>query len=280
VLTKPGIIRGNVLNATAGFLLASGLVQGLNAWRLGEFLLGLILIIAAACVFNNYLDRGIDAKMARTSNRALVNGQISTTSALLFGASLCVAGFVVLGAYTNQLTFWLGVLAIFSYVITYGYFKRVSVHGTLVGTLPGALPIVAGYTAVTNTLDGGALLLFFILVCWQMAHFYGIALYRFKDYKAAGIPVMPVARGINTTKRQIIIYMIGYLIANILLSVYGYTGYIYAGIMVLVSAYWLYSAASSYRTKDSVKWGKRLFLVSLLVIIIQDIMLSIGSLLP
>ncbi len=156
-LTKPGIIYGNLLNTASGFLLAS-------KWHFGFGLLlatlgGTALVIASACVINNFLDREIDAKMARTKKRALVSGSISGPRALICASLLGLLGFVILGVRTNRLTFGLGVLALFTYVVLYGIAKRRSVHGTVVGSIAGALPPVAGYTAVTNHLDSGALIL-------------------------------------------------------------------------------------------------------------------------
>jgi len=192
-LTKPGIIYGNLLTAAAGFLFASKwhIVPGLFAATLA----GTSLVIAAACVYNNYIDRNIDKRMARTKKRALVQGTISGKHALIFATMLGVLGFALLLAYTNTLVTVIGVIAFIDYVVLYGISKRRSVYGTIVGSISGAAPIVAGYVAVTNQFDLGALLLFFILVYWQMPHFYGIAMYRFDDYKAAGIPVLPVQKG-------------------------------------------------------------------------------------
>src|SRR5262249_4458865 len=149
-----------------------------------SLLVGMGLIIASACIFNNYIDRELDAKMARTQKRALVTHEISVAAALLFAIALGAAGFVVLSR-TNPLTVAVGPTAIITYVIFYGWARRHSVHGTLVGTIPGAASLVAGYTAATGRLDTAAWLLFAIMVVWQMAHFYSIATYRLADYKAA-----------------------------------------------------------------------------------------------
>jgi protoheme IX farnesyltransferase len=274
-LTKPGIIRGNLLNATGGFLLAS-------TYRIDLFLLlatlgGTALVIACGCVLNNIIDREVDAKMKRTKDRALVKGDISVKNALLYATFLGLAGFVILLVFTNVLTASIGLIALFMYVVVYGYFKRRSPVGTLVGTIPGALPPVAGYTAATGHLDKAAWLIFIILAAWQMAHFYSIAMYRQKDYKNAGIPVMPVVHGIARTKLSVMGYIIAFIAATTLLTVFGYTGYIYLTVMLGLGLAWLILGLRNYNSMDAVKWGKSMFLFSLTVILSLAVMLSVGA---
>ncbi len=277
-LTKPGIIYGNILNALAGFFLASRwqFSFGLLAATLG----GMALVIASACVFNNYLDRGIDAKMARTKKRALVAGTISSASALSFATMLGALGFTILTVYTNAVTTSLGLLAVFTYVVLYGIFKRRSVHGTVVGSVAGALPPVAAYVAVTNHLDSGAVIVFFIYTLWQMPHFYAIAMYRLKDYKAAGLPVLPVKYGLHAAKLQIMFYIVAFTITSLLLTSFGYTGYIYFVVMAGAGLYWLSKGLKGFEAKDNDKWARGMFGTSLLVVMILAVMLSIGPLLP
>jgi protoheme IX farnesyltransferase len=277
-LTKPGIIYGNMLTAAAGFLLAAkGHIDG---WLLLALLAGMSLIIASACVFNNYIDRGIDRKMARTKRRALVAGTVSGRNALIYAGGLGVIGFAVLGAYTNWLVFAIGVVAFVDYVVLYGIAKRRSVHGTLVGAISGSAPVVAGYCAVTDRFDDGALILFLILACWQMPHFYAIAMYRFKDYMAAGLPVLPVKRGLQAAKLQIILYVIAFIIACASLTLFGYTGYVYLVVVTLAGLSWLWLGLKGFRSADDKRWGRQMFLRSLIVILSLSIMLSVGSVLP
>jgi len=274
-LTKPGIIRGNLWNTTGGFLLAS--VHHIDAWLMTATLCGTALVIACGCVFNNYIDRGIDAKMSRTSKRALVTGEISNRNAIFFGLTLGMIGFGVLLAYTNLLTVAIGSLALFLYVIIYGFFKRRTTFGTLVGSVPGALPPVAGYVAVRSQLDIAAVLIFLILVCWQMAHFYSIALFRQDEYKSAGLPVMPVVHGSTRTKLSILLYIVAFMIACALLTVHGTTGYVYIIVMTVISIVWLLIGVFGYHRLDSVKWGRSMFVFSLTVILTLAIMMSIGG---
>ena len=243
-------------------------------------LVGTSLVIGSACVFNNYLDRGIDAKMMRTKKRALVSGRITTQNAIIYASILAVVGFWILLRYTNVLTAGVGLVGFVDYIILYGYFKRRSVHGTIVGSVAGAVPPVAGYTAIVNHLDSGALLLFLLLVFWQMPHFYAIAIRRLKDYKAAGLPVLPVKKGIKHTQIQILVYIVGFTVVAALLTAFGYTGYIYLIVMLLIGLVWLIQGVKGFSTTDAVAWARRMFLLSLVVTLVTSVMLSVGALLP
>ncbi len=276
-LTKPGIIRGNAMTAIGGFLLASRGVFHIEPF-LG-MLFGISLVIASACVVNNYIDRGIDAKMQRTKKRALVTGTVSVQNALIYAAALGFLGLVCL-SFTNLLTISLAIIGYVFYVAIYGYAKRRSSFGTVVGSVSGAIPIVVGYCAVTNAFDFGAILLFLIMVTWQMPHFYAISIYRRREYKAASIPVLPLKKGLQTTKIYILLYIIGFSFVSMLLTVFGYTGYIYLLVMLCLSLYWLRLALSGFRTKDDDKWARKLFGFSLIVLLVFSVLISVEVWLP
>lgn len=272
-LTKPGIIYGNAMTATAGFFLAS---KGhISLLLLISMLLGTSFVIASACVFNNYIDRGIDKKMDRTKNRALVTGKVPVKNALIFATFLGVLGVSILFLFINLMTLIVGVIGFFVYIVLYGYSKRHSIHGTVIGSISGAMPPVAGYTAVTNRVDIGAILLFLILVFWQMPHFYAIAIYRLKDYAAAGIPVMPVKKGILNTKIQILIYILGFVIVGTLFTFFGYTGTGFLVIITLMGIVWLWLTIQGFFTKNSNLWARKMFFFSLIVTLIFSILISI-----
>lgn len=267
----------NTATALAGFLFAS---QWHIDWPLlWHFMIGLTLVIASACVLNNYIDRDLDKKMERTKKRALPEGTVSGISSVIFGSVLGVTGFWVL-TYTNSLTLLVVVSAYIDYVAIYTWAKRHTVHSTLIGTIPGAASLVAGYTAVTNRLDATALILFLIMLSWQMVHFYAISLYRLKDYQAAGMPIMPTVIGVSATKMQMVIYLIALAVSSILLTIAGGAGFIYliaAGMLVL---YWLWKVLSTYSSADSTKWGHDVFKFSLVVVVILSLLISLGSILP
>jgi heme o synthase len=277
-LTKPGIIYGNLMFAAAGFLLAAkGHIQ---IWRLIAMLAGLGLVIGAACVFNNVIDRGIDSRMARTKKRALAAKTVLVRSALIYGTILGLAGFGLTVAYTNRLTTILEAAAFVIYVGVYAVAKRKTVEGTIIGSLAGSAPPVVGYCAVTNHLDSGALLLFLILTFWQMPHFYAIATYRIKDYAAAGLPVLTVKRGIKPAKYQIAGYIVGFIAACVMLSVFGYTGYSYLVVMLALGLAWLRLALKGFTASDDNKWAKQVFLFSLLITVCFSLLLALNAWLP
>ncbi len=271
-LTKPGIIRGNLLSALAGFLFASH--WNIDVVKLVFMLLGLALVIASGCVFNNYLDRGIDKKMNRTKKRALVTRTISDRNAILFASALLFLGVAAL-LVVNILTAIAAVLGHFFYVIVYGFWKRKSVYGTLVGSISGAVPPVVGYCAVVNRIDLGAILLFLVLVFWQMPHFYAIAVYRRDEYKNAAIPILSVVEGIKTTKTQILFYIVGFGISSSLLFLMGYKGWVYGLVMISLSAYWLFVGVKGFTVENSDKWGRQMFGLSLVVLLVWSIFVSI-----
>ncbi len=278
VLTKPGIIYGNSIAVIGGFFLAE---RGhFNLQLFLATLLGSALIMASACVFNNYIDRDIDVLMKRTKIRALVTGEVTTLSALVYASILGILGVTSLIVFTNYLTTLIGIIGFITYVIIYGWWKRRSAFGTIIGSIAGAVPPLAGYTAVTNHLDIGAVLVFLIMVLWQMPHFYSIAIFRRDDYTHASIPVLPVSRGVETTKRHILAYLIAYLLVSPLLTLFGYTGYTYAAAVLLMSMLWLWRYYSGLHTTDAKLWARKLFTTSLIVMLISSVMLCLGPVLP
>ncbi len=274
-MTKPGIIYGNAITAIAGFLLASK--GNIKLSLLLETIIGTSLIIGSACVFNNYLDRNIDEVMSRTKKRALVIGSVAKKNAIIFGAILGIVGFIIIGAYTNNIVFYIGVIAFVDYVVLYGLSKRLSTHGTLVGSIAGAAPIVAGYCAVRGQIDSGAIILFIILALWQMPHFYAIAMYRFNDYKRAKIPVLPVKRGMTITKIQILIYVLAFICATTTLTIYGYTNNFYLVIVLVVGLGWLFIGLKGFRTKNNILWARKMFFYSLVTLLIFSFLISVNS---
>lgn len=278
-LTKPGVLYGNVLTGAAGFLLAArGHVDG---WLFAATILGMTLVIASACVLNNFLDQDIDTIMERTKSRPSVTGAVKGGHMILFSAVLGTVGICMLAAWTNPLVAWIGLAGFVTYVWLYGALsKRRSVHGTLVGSISGALPIVGGYAAVGGRIDAGLLIVFLIMFFWQFPEFYSIAIYRRKEYGAAHVPVMPVVRGVPATIRQIFVYTVLYVASTLLLTALGYTGYVYLVVMAAMGGYWLWLAVKGLRAKDADAWARRMFRFSMTTILVLCVMLAIGPLLP
>jgi len=278
-LTKPGVLYGNVITAAAGFLLAS---RGrIDWWLFLALLVGMTLVIASACVLNNFLDQDIDSKMERTKKRAIVAGEVKGSGAVIFSIVLGALGLATLILFTNWLVVIIGVLGYIDYVVLYGMLsKRLSIHGTLVGSISGAAPILAGYVAAKGVIDLGAVLVFAVLFFWQMPEFYSIAIYRLKEYKAAGVPVISVVKGVDTTIMQIFFYTLAFSVSAIALSLFRYTGYVYLCVMLLVCIYWLRLAADGAKAKNKDAWAKKMFRFSLVSLLVFSGLLSLTALLP
>lgn len=278
-LTKPGVLYGNSLTTVAGFLLASK-----GSFKPGLFLAtvaGSTLIIASATTINNYLDRDIDRLMERTKNRELVAGLVKPRDALAFGLLLGFAGVGLLAGYVSWLVVLIGLVGFVDYVFFYGAFsKRRSWHGTLVGSISGAVPILAGYAAAAGGLNLGAWLVFAVLFFWQMPEFYSIAIYRRKEYKAAGVPVITVVKTIAYTKLLILMYVIAFSLAALALPVFGYTGLVYAVVMTSMCLYWVWLGIKGRQTADSDKWARGMFRFSLTILLAFCFLISVDNFLP
>lgn len=275
-LLKPGITFSNTISGIAGFFLAASIVPFQWAALLGV-VVGIGGVIASACVVNNVLDRTIDKRMKRTAKRDVASGAIRVRYALAYAALLGVVGFTALAALTNALTVWLGVLAYVWYIVVYGIAKRTTAYSTVIGGVAGALPPVAGYTALTNQVDLAGVVLFLILFFWQLPHFYAIAMFRRDDYANAKLPVWSVRFGMQNTKVQIFVSVLFYAFAASLLSFFGYTGIIYLVLSSALSVYWIYTGIRLYGKVDDVKWARSMFGVSLAVLLAMCVLISIGG---
>jgi protoheme IX farnesyltransferase len=286
-LTKSGLVYGNLITVIGGFALGAATIgDGINFLVLLATLIGISLVMASGCVFNNIIDRDIDARMDRTKDRALITGKISANKANIFGAILGLLGFLILALFTNFITLCVALFGFFAYVFLYSLWaKRRSIHGALVGSISGATPPVVGYAAASGHLNGGALILFLILVCWQMPHFYAIAIRRAEDYAKGGIPVLPVKRGIRATKFAMLFYMSAFVVAASLLTVFGYEGYTYLAIVVALGLIWFALCIKGFAISDknatnaaeNQTWAKKMFFFSLIVMVTLFITITIGA---
>ncbi|PNM24726.1 protoheme IX farnesyltransferase [Yersinia enterocolitica] len=278
-VTKPGIIFGNLISVVGGFLLAS---KGVIDYPLFlATLIGVSLVVASGCVFNNYIDRDIDSIMERTKNRVLVKGLIDPKVSLIYASVLGIVGMLLLYVAANLLAMMLAIIGFVIYVGVYSlYMKRKSVYGTLIGSLSGAAPPVIGYCAVTGQFDMGALILLLIFSLWQMPHSYAIAIFRFKDYQAANIPVLPVIKGISVTKNHITLYILAFMVATLMLTLSGYAGYKYLVVAAAVSVWWLGMALRGYKATNDSVWARKLFVFSIIAITSLSVMMSVDFNVP
>lgn len=278
-LIKPGITISNVISALAGYFLAVS-ANAFSVTTLVGAIGGVALVVASACVINNMIDRKRDTKMKRTRGREIAAGNIPLGSALLYAVVLGGVGFTLLITWTNYLTALLGLVAYVWYVAVYGFAKRHTPLSTLIGGVCGALPPVAGYTAVTGNIDATAIILFLLLMVWQLPHFYAISIFRKGDYKNADLPVWAVRYGTKSTKAQIFFWVIVFAILSPFLTIVGATGYVYLIVMMLLSIYWVFVGAKEYKRLDDEKWARKMFGVSLLVLLSMCTAIATGGYLP
>jgi protoheme IX farnesyltransferase len=218
--------------------------------------------------------------MERTKKRATVTGDIKSKHVRNYGLILMALGLITLAALTTLTAMYVALFGIFMYVLIYGVAKRKTIYSTMIGSISGAIPPVVGYSAFSSSVDQGAMLLFFILVCWQMAHFYGIALYRKKEYKAAGLKVWPLVKGDWSTQVQAMFFIAFYTIFAMAMFILGYTGFIYLVVIMITGLGWLWYSVTLASRYNASEWGRKVFHSSLTVIIVTSIALSLGPLLP
>ncbi|QDP02603.1 heme o synthase [Thalassotalea sp. PS06] len=206
-ITKPRVVALLVLTALVGMCMA---IPGAIPWQIMlPSIAGIWLLSSASAAINHIVDQQIDAKMARTSNRPLPNGRITTTKAIVFATALSLIGFVLLYALVNPLTAWLTLSGLVGYSVIYTmYLKRATPQNITIGGLAGAIPPLLGWTSVTNEIHPHALLLVLLVFTWTPPHFWALAIHRRDDYAKVNIPMLPVTHGINFTKTQILLYTV------------------------------------------------------------------------
>ncbi len=278
-LLKPGVMYGNVLTGAAGFLLAAA--GAVDWWLFVMTIVGMTLVVGSACALNNYLDRDIDSKMTRTLKRPSVTGEVPAWTIVVYATVLGVLGTAMLALWTNWLVVAIGVLGWVTYVWLYGaWSKRQSIHGTLVGSISGAMPIAGGYAAVSGQVDLGLIISFLIVFFWQFPEFYSIAIYRRKEYAAAEVPVMSVVKGVQSSIVQIFIYTILYVASTLSLTFLGYTGWLYFAVMLACGLHWIYLGYQGLSAKEPEKWARKMFRYAMINILVLCVMLPLGPLLP
>lgn len=278
-VAKPGIVLGNLISAAGGFCL--GARGPVDVPLLLITLTGISLVVAAGCVLNNCIDRKIDRKMPRTRERVLARRRIAPRNAVRYALLLGLAGTGLLCSTTHRLCVILVLAGFVIYVAVYSlYLKRRSLYATLIGSLAGTAPPLAGYCAATGRFDAGAWILLLIFGLWQMPHCYAFAIYRIDDYAAARIPVVPVRLGIPAAKRHIALYVPAFVVASLMLTVGGYTGAVYFWVAAGLGLLWLVLAWSGFRASDDGRWARRLFVFSFVSIAVLSVMMSIDPALP
>ncbi len=236
-LTKPRVVQLIVFCALIGMVLA---VPGVPGWPEVKLAViacaGIWLVTAAAAAFNCLVEQRIDAKMQRTAWRATAQGQISNPLTLLFSASLCAAGSVILYVWVNPLTMWLTFATFIGYAVIYTVIlKPMTPQNIVIGGASGAMPPVLGWAAMTGSVGPEALILFLIIFLWTPPHFWALALYRVEDYRKSGLPMLPVTHGNEFTRLQIFLYTLVLFPASLMPFVFNMSGWLYLTVAVALS---------------------------------------------
>jgi len=274
LLTKPGIILSVAFTGFAGMVLAS---RGFPSLPLtAEALLSLLLSAAGAAIINNVLDSRIDVLMSRLNKRVDALAVIGEKAAVAIAFVFIAVSLFVSFYYLNVVNAALTIAAILSYALLYTlYLKRSSPYGTILGGLPGALPVLIGYAAVNPALGADAIILFTFMMLWQPPHFWALAQKYKIDYKKAGIPVMPVALGTKYTNVMIVLYSISLFPLTLSLWFLGYCSIYYAIFAIISGLYFEYVIIKS--ALNNTGYGKA-FGASILymLIIMAALILDVG----
>ncbi|GAA4651403.1 heme o synthase [Kistimonas scapharcae] len=239
-LCKPKVVALMLLTAVIGMCLATSGMVPLDILLFGN--VGIGLCAASAAVINHIVDRRIDLLMARTHKRPVATGKVEPAAALAFALAIGVLGMTVLITMVNALTAWLTLASLVGYAVIYtSILKRATPQNIVIGGIAGAAPPLLGWTAVTGTFQGNALLLVLIIFAWTPPHFWALAIHRKDEYAKADIPMLPVTHGEQYTKLHIMLYTIVMFLVSLLPFLTGMSGLIYltgATVLGLRFMYW------------------------------------------
>ncbi|MCP3026245.1 heme o synthase [Halobacillus sp. A5] len=262
-LIKVGIINSNLITTFTGFWLAVYYTGASFTDQWLTFLLtmlGTAFVIAGGCILNNWYDRDIDHLMSRTESRPTVTGSIPLNVIKWMGIGVSSVGIVVL-SFTTIPAALFGAFGWFTYVVLYTMWsKRKYTINTVIGSFSGAVPPLIGWAAVEPSLQLEAIMLFLIMFIWQTPHFLALAMKKKDEYKAAGIPMLPVVHGFRMTKRQIVIYVACLLPLPIYLAS---LGTVFLVVAFALSLGWLILGIAGFFMKDDYKWATWMFVYSL-----------------
>ena len=245
-LTKPRIIELLLVTTVPTMIVAA---KGFpRAWLIVATLVGGTLAAGGANAFNMVIDRDIDALMQRTKNRPLVRGVMSARSAALFAVALEIVAFAVLAIWVNVLAAWLALSATAFYVIVYTMIlKRRSKQNIVIGGAAGAVPVLVGWAAVTNSLGWTPVLLFLVIFLWTPPHFWALAVRYRDDYQAANVPMMPVVASLRRTTLEILIYSVVLWALTLLIGTSAHLGWVYAISATVLGAMFTFYALRLYQ---------------------------------
>ncbi len=275
-LMKPGVMSLVVFTGLGGMVLAPG---HLSLFQQVLTLMCIALGSGAGAAMNMWFDRDIDAIMTRTKNRPVPAGRVAPDDALAFGLALSLLSVMLMSLALNTVAAILLAGAIAFYVLVYTmWLKRSTPQNIVIGGAAGAFPPMIGWAAVTGDVSLQSLLLFMIIFLWTPPHFWALALFKSGDYARAGVPMMPVVAGAQSTKRQMIAYTWALVATTLLLPALGMAGMIYAISASLLGAAFI---AHVHKTQSDAtdKWAKKTFGFSILYLFVLFTVMMLDSVL-
>jgi protoheme IX farnesyltransferase len=261
-LTKPRVVMLIVFTAVVGMFLSVPGWPGAAPLFFGT--LGIGLASSAAAVYNHVLDARIDIQMMRTRGRPLPQGKLTERSALIFATVLCVISMLILALLVNLLTAVLTFISLIGYAVVYTvWLKRATPQNIVIGGAAGAAPPILGWTAVTDEVTAGALLLFLIVFVWTPPHFWALAIARKEEYAKVDIPMLPVTHGEAYTRVSILLYTILLVLVTVLPYLIGMSGVIYLLTALALGAVFLSYAIRIMRQPDDLELPMKTFKFSI-----------------
>jgi protoheme IX farnesyltransferase len=239
--------------------------------------LGGALSAGGAGAINHAVDRDIDRTMARTADRPVASGRVSATAAIAFGVSLGTASFLLLALTVNPLAAALSLSGLLGYVCVYTlWLKRTTPQNIVIGGAAGAVPPLVAWAAVTGSLSGMAFYMFAIVFFWTPPHFWALSLLMKDEYAKAGIPMLPVVRGEEETRRQILLYTVLLYAVTQLPFCAGGLGIAYLIPSMLLGAGFIYFSTRLYRTRER-RWALKTYLFSLAYLALLFLSMAIAA---
>ena len=243
--------------------------------------IGIAMASSSAAVFNHVVDQRIDNIMGRTKDRPMPKGKVNTKQAIAFGVVVGVIGIGILLIFVNALTAILTFFALIGYAVIYTmYLKRATPQNIVIGGAAGAAPPILGWTAITNSVDLGALLLFLIVFIWTPPHFWALAIHRHEEYAKVDVPMLPVTHGIPFTRLQILLYTIILFVVTLVPYLIGMCGLIYLAGAVVLGGGFLYYAIQMLRFPENSKLPMKTFGFSINYLMILFIILLVDHYFP
>ena len=255
-LTKPRIIELLLITTVPVMFLAQQGVPDLKLVLLT--CVGGYLSAGGANALNMYIDRDIDALMERTAQRPLVTGMVSPRECLAFGITLAIVSTLLFGFAVNWLSAWLSLGALLFYVVVYTMIlKRRTSQNIVWGGIAGCLPVLIGWSSVTNSMSWAPIILFLVMFFWTPPHYWPLSMKVKADYARVGVPMLPVIASNRVVARQIVLYSWAMVAVSLLLTPLGYTGWFYTVVALVTGAFWLWEAHGlQTRAKDGAVGAK------------------------